>query len=111
MVEQSLGGQATTNMKSDFDMNKLTEVSLDISKIHCTCKIWENKRFHRRGGLISFSGHYPPGSSGGKDATFIKWKLVEFVSLGYPYHLDGLRGEMIFPTFPCAAGTIFQSLQ
>jgi hypothetical protein len=77
-------------MKPDFDMKKLTEVSLEISTLSYTCKVWENKRLHRRGGLISFSGHYPPGSRGTKNATFIKWKLNEFVSLGFPYRLDGL---------------------
>jgi hypothetical protein len=41
-----------------FDTDRLNDASLDISKIVCHCSFWESRRYHRRGGLVSFAGVY-----------------------------------------------------
>jgi hypothetical protein len=67
--------------------DNLCEVSLDISAITCVCQSWELPRYHRIGGLVTYRGHYRPGSAGKHDALWIKWRLNEFYELA---RLDGL---------------------
>ena len=73
-----------------FDFNKLENVTLEISQILYKCQIWRLKKYHRTGGLISFSGYYPPGSAGSDDAKFIQWKIEEFCDCSFPEKIDGL---------------------
>jgi hypothetical protein len=49
--------------------------------------VWHSRRNHRTGGLVTFSGHYYPGSAGVDDARFIRWKLNEFYELNRIYGL------------------------
>jgi hypothetical protein len=73
-----------------FDTNKLNTISLEISEIKYECKIWQIKKYHKTGGLISFIGKYGHGSLGSNDAKYIQWKIEEFCDLSWPIHLDGL---------------------
>jgi hypothetical protein len=70
-----------------FNLDRLRDVSLAISKLTCDCRVWKSPRNRRVGGLIVFRGHYPPGSAGKDDALWIKWRLDEFYELT---RFDGL---------------------
>src|SRR5262245_5866442 len=71
----------------EFEMNRLADAPLDISRIGYDCKVWKSRRNHRCGGLITFRGEYLPGSAGKDDARFICWRLREFYERSRP---DGL---------------------
>jgi hypothetical protein len=70
-----------------FDLGRLTDAPLGVSRIGCECKVWKVRKNHRTGGLVTFRGAYRPGSAGTDDARFIRWKLGEFYEL---YTVDGL---------------------
>jgi hypothetical protein len=70
-----------------FNLDRLQGVSLLISEVACDCQTWKCPRNHRVGGLVSFRGHYLPGSAGKDDALWIKWRIDEFYELA---RLDGL---------------------
>src|SRR5207248_4626508 len=72
---------------SVFDVRRLIDARLDISRIACSCQTWKSHHNHRIGGLVTLRGLYHPGSAGADDARFIKWKLDEFYDL---YRVDGL---------------------
>jgi hypothetical protein len=65
----------------DFDLNRLHDAPLDVSGIRCECKVWDSRRNHRRGGLVTFRGLYRPGSAGTDDARVVRWRLNQFYEL------------------------------
>ncbi len=72
------------------NLPKLTEVSLEISKIQTNYYTWKIPNTQLLAGLIVFSGTYLPGSSGSDDALFIKWRINEFCELELPQTISGL---------------------
>lgn len=76
--------------KTNQHLPKLTEVSLDISKLECKCYVWPVPRTLEIAGLILFSGTYLYGSAGSDDALFIKWRIDEFCQLEQPQKISGL---------------------
>lgn len=66
------------------DPGEMREVSLNVSGIACECRVWESRRNQRAGGLVTFRGHYRPGSAGKDDALWLKWRLDEFCELVRP---------------------------
>ena len=73
----------------DFDLKRLHDAPLDVSEIRCECKVWDSRRNHRRGGLVTFRGVYRPGSAGTDDARVIRWRMRQF------YELYGVSGVVI----------------
>ena len=71
----------------DFDLNRLRDAPLDVSEIRCECEVWDSRRNHRRGGLVTFRGSYRPGSAGADDARLIRWRLGQFYEL---YDVSGV---------------------
>lgn len=69
---------------------KLTEVTLNTSKLECKYYIWEIPKTKKLAGLIVFSGKYLYGSAGSDDALFIKWRINEFCELNFPHQISGL---------------------
>lgn len=64
---------------------ELIPVSLDISKLECSCSVWAisfgRNRTSEYAGLIPFRGLYPTGSQGTQEARFIRWRINEFLDL------------------------------
>jgi hypothetical protein len=73
----------------DFDLKRLHDAPLDVSGIRCEGKVWESRRNHRRGGLVTFRGLYRPGSAGTDDARLIRWRMYQF------YELYGVSGVVV----------------
>jgi hypothetical protein len=73
----------------DFDPKRLHDAPLEVSDVRCECKLWDSRRNHRRGGLVTFRGLYRPGSAGTDDARVLRWRLNQF------YELYGVSGVVI----------------
>lgn len=71
----------------EFQMQRLSDAPLHVSRITCEANVWRSRRNHRTGGLVAFRGVYPPGSAGKDDARYIRWLLSEFYTMHRP---DGL---------------------
>jgi len=70
-----------------FDIRRLVDSPLEVSRITCEFKTWRSQRNHRTGGLAAFRGIYAPGSAGKNDARQIQTLLQEFYHAHRP---DGL---------------------
>lgn len=64
-------------IRKDFDLNKLTEVDLDISDLKISYKIWKER--NNTGLFLQITGNYRDGSQGEPDAIFIQWKIREIL--------------------------------
>lgn len=63
--------------RKDFDLNKLKDGSLNISKLDISFQTWRERK--SAGVLIRVKGAYGYGSSGESDAKYISWKVEEIL--------------------------------